>query len=152
MAKYGMKLSDFLAREKLNPANFAARIGVAPSTVSRLLRRRRKPSLDLMQRIAEATHKEVSTLDDFTNDGHAEPSPLAEAPPKRAGRRGRGGEVKVTLPQSLCEDLGWKPGDSLVTIPHGDGLLVRRAPKLEDLREMLKDADASDYRDRNDRY
>ena len=147
-----MTLSDFLARENLNPAKFAARIGVPPSTVSRLLRRQRKPSLDLMRRISEATGKAVSTLDDFNDEASAKSPPRAKGTAKRGRPRKASEDLRVSLPPSLCEDLGWRPGESLVVVPHGDGALVRRVPKLEELRALFNGADVGGYRDRNDRF
>lgn len=59
-----MKLSDYLAAREMKASAFAAILEVEPSTVTRLLRGERSPSLSLIQRIREATEGKVS-FDDF---------------------------------------------------------------------------------------
>ncbi len=59
-----MKLSHYLDEKSLNASAFAAVVGVEPSTVTRLLRGERAPSLALAARIREATGGKV-TADDF---------------------------------------------------------------------------------------
>src|SRR5579862_927567 len=101
-----MILKKYLARENLKPAAFAARIGVSPSTVSRFLRRERRPSLDLMRKIAEATDGEVADLQDFIDDFPI--AAPADAPPEveRPGLE-RPQELRVLIPQALLKRIGW---------------------------------------------
>lgn len=54
-----MTLSEYLASEKLTCAEFASRLGVTDSAVSRWSRRRRCPGLALALKIAQATKGRV---------------------------------------------------------------------------------------------
>lgn len=54
-----MTLSDYLAAEKLKPAQFAQAIGVAPSVIGRLLNGTRGVSLEVALKIKEATGSRV---------------------------------------------------------------------------------------------
>jgi 3,4-dihydroxy 2-butanone 4-phosphate synthase/GTP cyclohydrolase II len=58
-----MKLSAYLSREKLTAARFAGRIGAPASTITRILRGERSPTLEIMARIAEATAGAVTPND-----------------------------------------------------------------------------------------
>jgi transcriptional regulator with XRE-family HTH domain len=60
-----MKLSEYLKREDISASKLAEKIAAPPSTITRVLRGERVPSLPLMRRIAQATNNEVSSLDDF---------------------------------------------------------------------------------------
>lgn len=62
-----MKLSAYLAAEGLTDADFAERIGVNRSTVSRLRRTGQRPAFDTLNAIAAATGGKV-TADDFWLD------------------------------------------------------------------------------------
>lgn len=66
-----MRLAEYLAEETLKPAEFARRINVQPSTISRLLDGRRGASLNLAIKIRDATGGCVS---------------LDEIAPERPGR------------------------------------------------------------------
>jgi len=59
-----MTLADFMKENRLTDADFAAKIAVDRSTVSRLRRTNQCPSRATMQAIAEATGGAV-TADDF---------------------------------------------------------------------------------------
>lgn len=58
-----MKLIDYLHRERLTAAAFAARIDVSASTITRLLARERVPKLDLLEKVMIATDGEVTPND-----------------------------------------------------------------------------------------
>lgn len=58
-----MKLSDYLAERKLKPSQFAGMLGVTPSTLSRILRGHRKPSIALASKIDRETRGMVSVHD-----------------------------------------------------------------------------------------
>lgn len=66
-----MRLSQYLEARKITDAEFAKTLGVAQSTVLRLKRGDRQPSLDLAQRIAEATAGEVQPSAFFTAPSEA---------------------------------------------------------------------------------
>lgn len=72
-----MKLSAFLAEQKLSSAEFAAQISVNRSSVSRFCRGERKPDLVTLQRIHEATGGKV-TAEDFFADQVIPPKAAAQ--------------------------------------------------------------------------
>lgn len=59
-----MKLEQYLTEQGIKPSAFAAEIGVAPSTITRLVKGERSPRLDLIMLIREKTGGAV-TADDF---------------------------------------------------------------------------------------
>jgi transcriptional regulator with XRE-family HTH domain len=63
MAKEGMTLSEYLARENVKRSHFAQSIGVEASTVTRWISGDRTPSLALMERISRATDGKVTPSD-----------------------------------------------------------------------------------------
>lgn len=60
-----MKLADYLKEAGISATSLAERIGVPPSTITRILRGERLPGLAIMRRICDATGGKVSALDDF---------------------------------------------------------------------------------------
>jgi transcriptional regulator with XRE-family HTH domain len=60
-----MKLAEYLRREDMTGEQLAAKAGMPSSTISRILNGRRRPGLQVMQRIARATGYRVSALEDF---------------------------------------------------------------------------------------
>lgn len=65
-----MTLDQWLFENKIKPSVFAAEIGVAPSTITRLLKGERSPRLDLIAAIQRKTEGAV-TAEDFM--GQASP-------------------------------------------------------------------------------
>lgn len=59
-----MKLDQYLSETQKKPSVFAAEIGVAPSTITRLLKGERSPRLDLISLIQRHTEGKV-TANDF---------------------------------------------------------------------------------------
>lgn len=59
-----MKLEQYLSETKKRPSVFAAEIGVAPSTITRLLKGERSPRLDLIALIQRGSEGKV-TANDF---------------------------------------------------------------------------------------
>ncbi len=55
-----MTLADYLVSKGLKPASFARQVGVAASTVTRILDGSRRPTLDVAVKIVRATSGEVS--------------------------------------------------------------------------------------------
>ena len=55
-----MQLSEYLSARGLKPADMARLLNVENSTVTRILRRERRPSLDLAARIEAVTNGEVT--------------------------------------------------------------------------------------------
>jgi 3,4-dihydroxy 2-butanone 4-phosphate synthase/GTP cyclohydrolase II len=58
-----MKLADYLRKERLTAAGFAERISAPASTITRILRGQRSPSLEIMERVAGATRGAVTPND-----------------------------------------------------------------------------------------
>lgn len=65
-----MKLETYLSERDMKPSAFAAEIGVAPSTITRILRGERSPGLDLVMRILRATDGKVG-VEDWYNEAAA---------------------------------------------------------------------------------
>jgi predicted transcriptional regulator len=65
-----MKLEQYLKENDIKPVAFAASIDVAPSTITRILRRERTPQIDLIAKIKAATRGQV-TMEDFLAESAA---------------------------------------------------------------------------------
>jgi len=61
-------------------------------------------------------------------------------------------KYQVSIPKAVREQLSWRPGQKLVFIPKGNGLLMMPAPEREAMVGIARGADLEGYRDRNDRY
>jgi bifunctional DNA-binding transcriptional regulator/antitoxin component of YhaV-PrlF toxin-antitoxin module len=59
---------------------------------------------------------------------------------------------QIAIPQTVCEQQRWKPGQEFVFVSTENGVLIVPAVSLEDLRGIAKGADPTGYRDRDDRY
>lgn len=75
-----MKLAAYLAQENLSPSQFADRLGVPASTVSRILQGEREPRLGTIAKIREATNGLV-TANDFM-EPRPEPAPTEAGAPR----------------------------------------------------------------------
>jgi transcriptional regulator with XRE-family HTH domain len=83
-----MKLAEYLRREEMTGEQLAVMAGMPSSTISRILNGRRRPGLDVMQRIARATGYRVSALEDFVPEEPSSDGGGASTPGIiRAGRR-----------------------------------------------------------------
>jgi transcriptional regulator with XRE-family HTH domain len=58
-----MRLSEYLAKNGMNPEQFAARVGVHPTTIYRLLSGATIPKRQNLKKIIEATKGEVDISD-----------------------------------------------------------------------------------------
>ena len=58
-----MKLSDYAQATGTTATELAERLGVSVSTITRLIRDERRPSLDLAERIARHTNGQVQPSD-----------------------------------------------------------------------------------------
>jgi AbrB family looped-hinge helix DNA binding protein len=56
----------------------------------------------------------------------------------------------VSIPKAVREEMSWRPGQKLVFIPKGNGVLMMSAPEIEDLFGIARGADLENYRDRNE--
>ena len=59
---------------------------------------------------------------------------------------------QISIPKTVREEQGWKAGQEFAFIPKGGGVLLVPVPKIEDLFGIMKGADPTGYRDRDDRY
>lgn len=66
-----MKLSEYLAKEGLTPDQFATRLGVHRSTITRYINGARRPERPLERRIMEVTAGAVTPLDFMTDQAGA---------------------------------------------------------------------------------
>jgi hypothetical protein len=61
-------------------------------------------------------------------------------------------KFKIRIPEALCETRGWKVGQVFVLKPKGTGILLVPVSRADTLAGIAKGADATDYRDRLDRF
>jgi AbrB family looped-hinge helix DNA binding protein len=61
-------------------------------------------------------------------------------------------KYQVSIPKAVRDQLSWRPGQKLVFIPKGNGVLMMPAPEREALVGIARGADLTGYRDRNDRF
>lgn len=72
-----MKLDTYLSERNIKPSAFAAEIGVAASTITRVLKGERSPGFDLVMKIQHGTRGKVKPSDWYASDakgvdeGHA---------------------------------------------------------------------------------
>ena len=59
---------------------------------------------------------------------------------------------QFAIPKAIRTELHWDAGQTFAFIPKGDGVLLIPVPEIDDLRGIAKGADASDYRDRAERF
>jgi AbrB family looped-hinge helix DNA binding protein len=61
-------------------------------------------------------------------------------------------KYQVSIPKAVRDQMSWRPGQRLVFIPDGKGVLMIPAPSIDDLAGIAQGANTDGYRDRNDRY
>lgn len=61
-------------------------------------------------------------------------------------------KYQISIPKAVREEQGWEAGQEFAFIPKGGGVLLVPVPRIEDLFGIMKDANPTDYRDRDDRY
>ena len=61
-------------------------------------------------------------------------------------------KFQISIPKEVRVSQGWKAGDRFSFVPDDGGYVLVRVPTLSELAGSARGADASDYRDRNDRY
>jgi AbrB family looped-hinge helix DNA binding protein len=61
-------------------------------------------------------------------------------------------KFQISIPKQVRDEQHWEAGQEFVFIPKGKGVLLMPVPELGQLAGIAKGADASDYRDRQDRY
>lgn len=58
---------------------------------------------------------------------------------------------QVAIPKAIRDELGLHAGQRFVIIPKGKGIELVPLPSLDEARGLLKGADPTGYRDREDR-
>lgn len=61
-------------------------------------------------------------------------------------------KFQISIPKSVREAQHWRAGQEFVFIAKGKGVLVMPVPTPEELAGIARGANASQYRDREDRY
>lgn len=61
-------------------------------------------------------------------------------------------KYQISIPKSVREEQHWQSGQQFVFIPKGKGMLVMPVPSFNELHGLAEGANASDYRDRGDRF
>jgi AbrB family looped-hinge helix DNA binding protein len=61
-------------------------------------------------------------------------------------------KYQISIPKEVRDAQHWDAGQEFVFIPKGKGVLVMPVPDLVELKGLAKGANASEYRDRNDRF
>ena len=61
-------------------------------------------------------------------------------------------KYQISIPKEVRERLGWRPGQEVLFVPHGKGVVLMPRRDIDSLRGLAKGANTEDYRDRNDRY
>ena len=61
-------------------------------------------------------------------------------------------KFQVSVPKAVRERAGWKPGQKLIFLPKGSGLLLVPVPPREALAGSLAGANPENARDRDDRF
>ena len=60
-------------------------------------------------------------------------------------------KFQVSIPKAIREEMHLRAGQKFAILPKGDTIVLAPIRRLEELRGILKGADASNYRDRSDR-
>lgn len=60
-------------------------------------------------------------------------------------------KFQLSIPKAIREEMNLKAGQKFAIIPKGDTIILAPVRPLDEMRGILKGANASDYRDRTDR-
>ncbi|MDD1612045.1 MAG: AbrB/MazE/SpoVT family DNA-binding domain-containing protein [Methylococcaceae bacterium] len=61
-------------------------------------------------------------------------------------------KYQISIPKSVREEQHWQSGQQFVFIPKGKGMLLMPVPSFEELQGIAASADATGFRDRDDRF
>jgi AbrB family looped-hinge helix DNA binding protein len=61
-------------------------------------------------------------------------------------------KYQISVPKAVRDQQHWEAGQQFVFIPKGVSVLLVPVPALEQLKGIAKGANASNYRDRADRF
>jgi AbrB family looped-hinge helix DNA binding protein len=60
-------------------------------------------------------------------------------------------KFQISIPKRVREQHNWKAGQEFTFLPREGGVMLVPVPTLEELRGIARGADATGYRDRDDR-
>ena len=60
-------------------------------------------------------------------------------------------KFQISIPKAVREMRQWKAGQAFAFVPKGTGVMLVPVPARHDLKGLVPDGKASDYRDRADR-
>ena len=60
-------------------------------------------------------------------------------------------KFQISVPKAVRTRIGWKPGQQLVFLPKGNGVLLVPVPSRAKLAGSMAGADPEAYRDRSER-
>ena len=61
-------------------------------------------------------------------------------------------KFQISIPKAVRDELHWEPGQQLVFIPKGKGVLLMPLPAIDACAGIARGANTEGYRDRQDRY
>lgn len=61
-------------------------------------------------------------------------------------------KFQISVPKEVREKQGWKQGQRLAFVPHGNHYVLVPVPTADDIFGIAKGADPTGYRDRSERY
>lgn len=97
-----MKLAAYLNREQISPSAFAETLGVAPSTITRLIKGEREPGLKLALAIRDKTRGDVTPDDLVVGDAAAFPPSVASGDTSPPEGVADGRQEGARLPTADC--------------------------------------------------
>lgn len=60
-------------------------------------------------------------------------------------------KYQISVPETVREQMGWRPGQKIAFIAGADGILLVPIPEREALVGLARGANPEGYRDRNNR-
>ncbi len=61
-------------------------------------------------------------------------------------------KFQISVPKAVRAAMRWRPGQAFAFVPKGAGVMLIPVPDAQDLAGIAKGANATDYRDRDDRF
>ena len=62
------------------------------------------------------------------------------------------GKFQISIPKAIRSARNWQLGQKFAFLPKDGGVMLVPVPRWEELAASMSEADAEDYRDRNDRF
>jgi AbrB family looped-hinge helix DNA binding protein len=61
-------------------------------------------------------------------------------------------KFQISIPKAVRAAKQWRPGQAFAFIPKGAGVMLVPVPETRELSGIARGADATDFRDRADRF